>query len=78
MFRGFIAVLLIRILYTIIHNMSRKIHNDTQIFYAKEDESIHLLPDDTVDSGLRTEGSRVICFWMPQQLSPLLLACHSG
>ncbi len=26
-----------------IHNMSRGIHNDTQIFYEKENESIHLL-----------------------------------
>lgn len=42
----FIAVLLIRTLYTTIHNTSRKIHNNTQIFYAKEDESIHLLPSD--------------------------------
>lgn len=54
MFRGFIAILLIRIVYTTIHNTSRKIHNDTQTFYAKEDESIRLLSDDTVDSGLLT------------------------
>ena len=37
--------LLIRILYTTLHNMSRNLHNITQIFYAKGDESIHLLPD---------------------------------
>lgn len=39
----------------IIHNNTqcvKKIHNDTQISYEKEDISIHLLPDDTVDSGL--------------------------
>ena len=36
MFRGFISVLLIKGLYTKIHNASRDLHNITQIFYAKE------------------------------------------
>jgi len=42
-FLGFIVFLLIRALYTKIHNKSRIIHNNTQIFYAKENKLIHLL-----------------------------------
>lgn len=40
------SVLIIKTLYTTIHNTSKEIHNNTQIFYAKENESILL----TIDS----------------------------